>query len=1073
MRLFKFLAVLLILAIVATPVAAQAPTPPFDGLKSKGELPLKELPEEIQAYFRDGLTVDDFLRNYRGPIPKALWPYTSMPITVVVELDGDPLVTRLQAIAADGEDLADVQKRHPELLSQIAFEQDMVLGRMTQTNASLARVINDSQFQRYSLVLNGYRMNVPANQVSSLEGLAGVRRVSVAKEFYPSLTNSVPMIKADQVWSMVDGVTGYTGKDVTVAVIDTGIDYTHMMFGTTGNPALYKNNNPDVIEPGSFPTYKVVGGYDLAGTNYNASDRVNTANQTPIPDPDPLDQGGHGTHVASTIAGLNAGWGTGVAPDVKLVAIKIFGRSGSTNLVIDGVERALDPNGDGFINDKVDIANLSVGAPWGLGDVDDPEYQAVENAIAAGVFMAISAGNESNNSYITGSPSVSDSAISVAASSTGFTALPWIRFNGDTEKVHYMPTDNALDTRLGGELVWAGGVSSSATFCGANGVTLTSPDAVAGKILLLQRGGCNFTEKLANAEAVGAAFALVYNNVPGAYVNMAVGESTIPSGFTTLQAGMYLSGLAPLTVMIGTAADAEVTTSGVAADTIGDFSSRGPRGYDSKLKPEVTAPGVGIFAASVGTGNKGVAMSGTSMAAPHIAGVAALIKEAHPNWTTEQIKAALMNTAVDLLPSNPDKQYEDITRQGAGRVDALAAVSTDVVAVGDPKLVSLSWGLIELGPQHAAPTPYTANKQVSLRNFGTSDVTYNVSIAFTSAYPGATLTPAASTITVPANGGKASVSVTFMLDAALVEYKYFAEVHLPNEYTGFVIFDDGAGSILRVPFLAVARPHTVLTELPDAMTTVQPGTIGYVDLSQTTPSTASNLNTATVYMESQNDPYFKDAAEVRYVGFDFAQNTAQLGPITAVTFSQWGPIHDPQPYFAEIDLLVDMDKDGKEDYAFFNFNAADLGLSTQANFWSVAVVETATGKLGLGSPYDIITDFNSGLQVWYIPFEYFGMEGTADFTVACFDRNIYDKVVGEKRLDPNLPALIHQMTDWYPQNSDTSLLFMANDLAAYIINRPLGVMVTDIYGKPGLGQAKFWPVEVQGIPTQFLPIIAN
>lgn len=82
-------------------------------------------------------------------------------------------------------------------------------------------------------------------------------------------------------------------------------------------------------------------------------------------------------------------------------------------------------------------------------------------------------------------------------------------------------------------------------------------------------------------------------------------------------------------------------------------------------------------------------------------------------------------------------------------------------------------------------------------------------------------------------------------------------------------------------------------------------------------------------------------------------------------------------------------------------------------------------------------------------------------------------MVGEKRLDPNLPALIHQMTDWYPQNSDTSLLFMANDLAAYIINRPLGVMVTDIYGKPGLGQAKFWPVEVQGIPTQFLPIIAN
>ena len=294
MKFFKLLAFILIIAMLTSPVAAQSSFPPAEDLPPK-ELPIRPVPEELKAAFREGMSIEEFIRNYKGPIPRALWPYTDLPLTVIVELDDEPLVPRLKALAAEGEDLADVQKRHPEVTNAVKLQQDLLLDRIARTNTSFARMVHEADFSRYSLVLNGYRMSVPASQIASLEKVPGVKRVSIAREYLPNLAYSVPLIKADQVWSMIDGTTGYTGKGVTVAVIDTGIDYTHMMFGTTGNPALYANNDPTVIENGSFPTFKVVGGIDLAGTNYNASNRTDPAVYTPMPDPDPLDENGFST----------------------------------------------------------------------------------------------------------------------------------------------------------------------------------------------------------------------------------------------------------------------------------------------------------------------------------------------------------------------------------------------------------------------------------------------------------------------------------------------------------------------------------------------------------------------------------------------------------------------------------------------------------------------------------------------------------------------------------------------------------------------------------------------------------
>src|SRR6185312_14469723 len=160
------------------------------------------------------------------------------------------------------------------------------------------------------------------------------------------------------------------------------------------------------------PTAKVVGGFDFAGPTYNAD----VAGSTPTPDPDPLDGNGHGSHVAGTAAGfgVTGSIGPGVAPEALLYALKVFNDTeGSTNLVSEAIEWALDPNHDGNMKDHLDVINMSLGSPF--GDPDDPSAISAENAADLGVIVVASAGNEGEFPYITGAPAVAPGAISVAA----------------------------------------------------------------------------------------------------------------------------------------------------------------------------------------------------------------------------------------------------------------------------------------------------------------------------------------------------------------------------------------------------------------------------------------------------------------------------------------------------------------------------------------------------------------------------------------------------------------------------------------------------------------------------------
>ncbi len=1062
---FKLFTVVILFSLMVSPAIAQAldreggefnPT-----AFSRPSRPEPELvPYEILNAFEGGMTIEEFLIRNQGPVPNALLDFADTPLVVVVQLEDPPLAEYVLQ-----QDLSRDLVAQVSYVDQLKSQQAVVLNQITQTRSDV-RMIGES----FTKVLNGFMLRIPASALSDIRAIDGVKSVSRAPQHIINLSNSVPLINADAVWED----PGYTGDGITIAIIDTGIDYTHAMFGGPGTPEAYQAIDPDVLDPDVFPTTKVIGGYDFAGSDYDAGD---PDHNIPVPDGNPIDEHGHGTHVAATAAGVDIGFGSGVAPDAKLYALKVFGRSGSTNLVLHAIEWAMDPLGLGHLGEPVDVINMSLGSNWGPADESDPEFVAIENASALGVVVVASAGNAGNAEYIVGSPSTTDSAISVAASTTGFVTAPFIEFAADapyqyafpfffvgesettevftqsqpslwTDRVPYTPANPFTET-LSGDLIDVetidGGFLCNEDIAGIEGEPLE--DAIA----LISRGECSFEEKINNAEALGAAAAIIYNNAPG-IISMATGETTLPAGSITQADGEILAALAPAHVSVGPDSNVATFPAEEPADTIAAFSSRGPRGFDSKLKPEITAPGVAIFAADMGTGDLGTSMSGTSMSAPHIAGIAALMKEANPRWNPVHIKAAMMNTAVDLA----DAFSAQIPRQGAGRVDAFQSVTTSLVAYGDPHLVSLSWGVIELGQDD-----YTDVQTITLRNFSDQAVTLAVDTLFTSDATGAALTSSVNEVTVPPNLA-ASVEVTLSLDATEVR-SAFGDL---DEYYGFVTFT-GSEETLRVPFYFLPRPYTQLTEV-DANTAFDADAgLGYVDVAQSGPI-PSSLWAFPVSLVSEQDPDIDDAADLRYVGMNYdGWDHPDYGPIIEASFAMWGPSHTNQPFFNEVDLFIDTPTGS---VANFNYNLGWFVGAGQNNQWIVVQVDFTDGMVYLGSPWLIFADFNSGYQEWWLPADWQYVEDVFDYEVLTFDWFGNFKFAGGASFDISRPPinwaiLDENWDDWLltPHNETASLIFSVADPDGFIFSGVEGIMLADYFGKPGSGQAYYWPLEVSGL----------
>ncbi|NQV09388.1 S8 family serine peptidase [Candidatus Woesearchaeota archaeon] len=316
----------------------------------------------------------------------------------IVEFDEKPVLEYKKELREEIEELerskskitgsavAEIESLKAEIPSKLAeHEINIELQHIRMEKEFEEKIENLEQRKRaeYKKVFNGVSLDISKQEAEELEKIEGVKKIHQNKEVRINLHESIRVINADDVWRLDDNISGnnITGQGVTIAIIDTGVDYTHPDLG------------------GCFGVgCKVIGGYDIINDDY-----------------DPKDDHGHGTHVAATAAGN--GVLKGVAPDAKIYSYKVLGSGGSGSMegVIVGIERAVDPNQDGNFSDHVDIISMSLGHSGGYGDTD-PSAIAVDNAVEAGVVSVIAAGNSGPGSETIGCPACARKAITVAAS---------------------------------------------------------------------------------------------------------------------------------------------------------------------------------------------------------------------------------------------------------------------------------------------------------------------------------------------------------------------------------------------------------------------------------------------------------------------------------------------------------------------------------------------------------------------------------------------------------------------------------------------------------------------------------
>ena len=684
-------------------------------------------------------------------------------------------------------------------LNRIERAQQALLAPLAQLHASV--------IYRTQRVFNGIAVLVDADQLEAIAALPGVKAIYPLITHYLDLASSVPLIGAPQVWG---GLPGATGQGVTIGIIDTGIDYLHADFGGQGglNPALYTQNITNVIGdvPG-FPGAKVAGGFDFVGDSYNADPTSSTYQPIPQPDPDPMDCGpnlgsGHGSHVSGIAGGygVTAGGATytgtydastnfgsfkigpGVAPGAQLYALRVFGCGGSTDVVVPALEWATDPNGDGNFADHLNVVNMSLGSPLGINSANNSDVIASDNAAKAGVVVVASAGNEGDAFYVNGSPGIADRVLAVASTvdaasyANGFVVLSPTAIAGV-----YPSADASFGPSLDetgpitGTLVRAYDATNPAGPSDLDGCSpIQNTAAISGNIAFIDRGTCDFVVKVANAQDAGAIAVLIGNVLTSANPNEPPGLGGTPQTTITIPAigtnlatrtllSNTLSASETITVVLTTAYQGEIRTFDPArVDTLSSFSSRGPSRPNSSLKPDIAAPGDTIFSVEHGSGTDGKSLSGTSMAAPHVAGAMALLKQLHPTWTVEELKALAMNTAwhdvrtTNLLTSTSN----NISRVGAGRIDlANAAASTGIAFNNvDKGLVSVSFGAPE------AATPISATKTILVENKGALDLTYALAYAGQGNIPGVAYTFTPSDVLTVSALSTAVVTVTMTAD---------------------------------------------------------------------------------------------------------------------------------------------------------------------------------------------------------------------------------------------------------------------------------------------------------------------
>ncbi|MEM1034860.1 MAG: S8 family serine peptidase, partial [Myxococcota bacterium] len=673
--------------------------------------------------------------------------------------------------------------------------------------------------EELQLLANAFHVELPRSALARLEQLPGVRHVEPAPVFYTSLDRGLRTVRAPNAWSTA-GATGLHGAGIRVGIIDTGVDYYHAAFGGTGDPSDFSGDDSSLVEPGTFPAGRVVGGFDFVGDGYNPEIGASTI----AADPDPLDCEGHGTHVASIAVGnaVNDD-GTvfdgsydqtldlsqfrvapGVAPEADVFALKVFGCARGTSVVASALEWAADPDGNGIPDDRLDVVNLSLGSSYG-GLTGSLLYgNVMDNLVGVGTVVVAAAGNDGGTFFVTGSPASVDPVLSVAASvDAGLVNIATSA--GDITGV-----EGSLSPPLAatGTVATAASRAQPANACGG----ITNVGDVAGTIVVIDRGNCQFIEKLTAAETAGALGAIIVQNTTDPPFTMGGnGSVTIPSVMVSQADGQALIAALANGMLTITLADDPFV--GPGAEQVASLSSRGPSLDTIAIKPEIAAPGVNVDAADVGSGTEPTDKSGTSMAAPFVAGAAALVREAQPNLSALDIKAMLMNHAEPVVGTSGARF--PVSMQGTGRLDVARAVAGEIT-LRDAEardLMGVSFGA------HIVDETWRDERTVEVKNHGVEPRTFTVVAAPHRDLPGVTITVSPPSVTV-APDATATVTLTLEvdptafgtppLDAFTPEAYDFGEGdpnprHALVEIDGLVVLEDEDDAV-RLPYYAFVRP---------------------------------------------------------------------------------------------------------------------------------------------------------------------------------------------------------------------------------------------------------------------------
>ena len=866
---------------------------------------------------------------------------SSRPTTVVVELAGDP-VTVTDANSATP--LTKDQKN--ALRDQLRSKQSPVESQIESKGGHV--------LASYQSAYNGVKVLIPANKAASLASIPGVVAVHPLQLSHLDNVHGVPLIGAPAVW---DGLNGFHGEHIKIADIDTGLDYTHADFGGPGTPLAYQTalasdaTAPDPSLVGPLAP-KVKGGIDLVGDSYNADPSSASYQPVPHPDPNPLDCNGHGTHTAGTAAGFGVlsngatytgpynsstisghSWnvGPGVAPKADLYAVRIFGCAGSTNETIDAIEWA--------VNNDMDVINMSLGSPF--GSPDSPDAVASTNAAKSGVIVVASSGNSGPRPYITGTPASSSGTISVAASDPSQT-FPGVNINltpgGPLSAINangYTPLPaGPLNVRV----IWGNAAHTTINLgCSVAADTADGPIAP-NTVIVVARGTCARVAKAIFGQQAGAA-AVIMVNTDGGYPPFEGKITSNPDDGTPYDVTIPFLGVKGGSNPAASAAGAQLIGANggsatlTAADIpnpgylgIASFSSWGPASHDSSLKPNVTAPGVSIASAGMGTGNEAAILSGTSMAAPHTTGLAALVKQAHPTWK----KVKYWSTAIENTADPAGVAGFAIRGAGSGLIQAVGATQTQVVALGGKDNGTLNFGFNELS------SDFNDTGHVKLKNFGDSAATFNVTTTNVGGSPHSLSLP--SSVIVPARGDL-DLSVGLNVPAASA-----GDSSAFNEVSGLVTFTPASGSnngvTLRVPYYMVPQALSNISTKVDTKTLNKTGT----GSATVTNSGGVIAGTADWYAWGLADK--KDhglgSDDLRAVGvqsFPFSA-TEQLVVFAISTQHRWSNAAEN-----EFDILVDVNGDGTDDYDVLGVDHGALTTGTFDGVMTSGVVDLRTGQV--------------------------------------------------------------------------------------------------------------------------------